>query len=470
MYAMNLLETNHYRYPRTGEMLVDVDVYISPELLMSLEDEAIQQLVHAAMLPGVYRRVVGMPDIHTGFGLPIGGVLAMHGENGLISAGAVGMDINCGVRLLQSPIPVNAVKRDTLEQLTAAIVKKVPVGVGQKNQLGLSENDFNQILTYGLNHLRKLDFATTVDLERTEEGGYFRGANPDATSRTARDRGFYQLGTLGGGNHFIEVGYIDEIYDLERAEGYGIRQGQISVLIHTGSRAFGHQICTDYSKTMLKEAAALGIPLPSKGLAAVPIHSNCGQEYFRAMAAAVNYAFANRQVITKLIRDLFAEVFGEGSWLSLVYDVAHNIAKYEEHFGERLLVHRKGATRALPAGDPANPACYRHLGHPAIVPGSMGNPSYIMVGQPGIEETFKSINHGAGRVLSRNAARQQISTADLQRGLGDVVLNTPKLAKILDEAPQAYKSIDQVVAAMEITGKAKRVARHRPLAVIKGED
>lgn len=470
MFAMNAVNTNHFRYLKTGEMLVDVDLFISPELLGSLEDEAIQQLVHAAMLPGVYGRVVGMPDIHTGFGLPIGGVLAMQSENGLISAGAVGMDINCGVRLLQSPLPVNAVKRSVLESLTAEIVKRVPVGVGQRNQLGFAERDFDRILVQGLDYLQQSGYATAGDQERTEEHGCFKGALPEAAGKAAGDRGFSQLGTLGGGNHFIEVGYIDEVYDPERADAYGIRQGHISVLIHTGSRAFGHQICTDYSKRMLKEAEKMGIKLPSKGLAAVPIDSDSGREYYGAMAAAVNYAFANRQVITKLIRDLFDEYFGEGSRLQLVYDVAHNIAKFEEHFGETLLVHRKGATRALPAGDPANPACYLAWGHPAIVPGSMGNPSYVMAGQPGIEETFKSVNHGAGRVLSRTAARQRITPADLRQGIGDVVLNTPKLAKILDEAPQAYKSIDQVVAAMEATGKTRRVARHRPLAVIKGED
>ncbi|AZR72840.1 RNA-splicing ligase RtcB [Anoxybacter fermentans] len=472
MSKYNLVQVgkNCFRYQRTGDMLVDVELYISPELCKKVESGAIKQLIDAATLPGVYKKVVGMPDIHEGFGLPIGGIMASDGEIGVISAGAVGMDINCGVRLLQSPIPVNAVSKRTLEKLVKAIVEQVPVGVGQKNKLGFKSKDFNAILTQGIDYLFKKGLAVATDLEHTEERGYFAGANPDAVSKTARERGFYQLGTLGGGNHFIEIGYIDTIYDQKRADRYGLKKGNITVLIHTGSRAFGHQICTDYSKEMLKEAERLGIRLPSKGLAAVPIHSKCGQRYYQAMAAAINFAFANRQIITHLIREIFADFFGGQHTLTLIYDVAHNIAKFETHFGRKVLVHRKGATRALPAKDPANPSCYQDVGHPAIIPGSMGNPSYVMVGLCGIEETFKSINHGAGRVLSRRAARRQISTDDLKKKIGNVVINTPKFKKILDEAPQAYKDIDQVVMAMEDTGKAKRVARHRPLAVIKGED
>lgn len=468
--SYKMISKNCYLIPKSGNMRVDVNLYINNPLLQHVEDLAIKQLMDAASLPGVFHKVLGMPDIHTGYGLPIGGVMAMHSQNGLISAGAVGMDINCGVRLLQTPIPYQAISKKELHILIREIVAKVPVGVGQTNQLGFDKKDLASIMTDGLKYLAKKGMATPTDLDRTEENGFFRNANPEKASQKARDRGFNQLGTLGGGNHFIEIGYIGKVYDLKRANHYGLKEGYLSILIHTGSRAFGHQICTDHSQQMVKAAANYRIDLPSKGLAAVPIDSVEGQNYFQAMAAAINYAFANRQIITYLIRKCFEDHFGLDGRMNLIYDVAHNIAKFEKHFGEKVLVHRKGATRALPAHDSANPACFRQFGHPAIIPGSMGNPSYVMVGLDGIEDTFKSINHGAGRVLSRKAARNQIPIADLQKEIGNIVVNTSKWKKILDEAPQAYKDIDQVISAIEGTGKAKRVAQHVPLAVIKGED
>lgn len=468
--SYEIISKNCYLIPKFGNMRVDAHLYINDLLLQHVEEMAIKQLMDAASLPGVFGQVLGMPDIHTGYGLPIGGVMAMDSQNGLISAGAVGMDINCGVRLLQTPIPYQGVSKKLLHKLIKEIVIKIPIGVGQTNQLGLNQKDLTSIMTDGLKYLANKGMATNMDLDRTEENGFFNNADPEKASKKARDRGFNQLGTLGGGNHFIEIGYIGKIYDLKRANHYGLKEGHLSVLIHTGSRAFGHQICTDHSQQMIKAATQYGIDLPSKGLAAVPIDSQEGKDYFQAMAAAINYAFANRQIMTHLIRECFEDHFGSEGRMNLIYDVAHNIAKFEEHFGEKVLVHRKGATRALPANDSANPACFRQVGHPAIIPGSMGNPSYVMVGLDGIEDTFKSINHGAGRLLSRKAARNQIPVAEMQKEIGDVIVNTSKWKKILDEAPQAYKDIDQVISAIEGTGKAKPVAQHVPLAVIKGED
>ncbi|MDI3279999.1 MAG: RtcB family protein [Bacillota bacterium] len=465
---------NRYRLPRREKMRADAVVYLNPALERTFQEgEALRQLMDAATLPGVVSPVIGLPDIHTGFGLPIGGVMATLPEGeGVISAGAVGMDINCGVRLLRTDIPSREVSRKDLQALLSAIGQRIPTGIGKKSRHAeLTQQDLEAVLCQGARWLAEKGYTWPEDLERIEEGGCLAGADPAAVSLEARRRS-NQLATLGGGNHFIEVGEVQRVYDTELAGAFGLEEGKLYFLIHTGSRGFGHQICTDYTAFLAKAAAKYGLTLPSRGLAAAPVSSPEGQRYWQAMACAVNFAFANRQLIAYDLRAAVGEVFATPPrrlGLTLVYDVAHNIAKFEEHGGRRLLVHRKGATRALPAGHPGNPLCYRETGHPVLVPGSMGTASYVLVGTPAAAETFFSVNHGAGRVLSRSAARRSISQEDFARSMGDVLSNAPDYRALVDEAPLAYKDIDEVVETLAEIGLTRKVARLVPRAVIKGE-
>ncbi len=468
------ISKNKYKIPKTGNMKADVVIYLSRKLLKNFGGgEAIEQLKNASVLPGVFRNVIGMPDIHTGFGLPIGGVMATRVKDGIISAGSVGMDINCGVRLLTSNIAADDLNKKTLMRLMDAIEDKIPTGVGKKSKHSyLYQSHFEDIVHGGANKLIEMGYGRKEDLDCIEEMGLFEGADIGAVSKKAISRGD-QLATLGGGNHFIDIGKVDKIYDRQLADDFGIREGTLSIMIHTGSRGFGHQICNDYSKIMVDAAPKYHIVLPDKGLACVPIDSIEGVHYYKAMASAVNFAFANRQLITHDIREAFSEVFNEDYkklGLDLVYDVAHNIAKFETHFGEELLVHRKGATRALCAGHPSNPDRYIKTGHPAIIPGSMGTASYVVVGTELARDTFFSVNHGAGRVLSRRAARREISKEEFKKAMGDILYSVSSHKRLLDEAPQAYKDIDEVVDTLVDIGITKKVAGIMPLAVIKGED
>jgi tRNA-splicing ligase RtcB len=353
-----------------------------------------------------------------------------------------------------------------------AIEERVPTGVGKKSRhQELRKASLADVAARGAALMVKLGFGQPEDLEVIEENGAYPGADLAKVSREAVRRAD-QLSTIGGGNHFIEMGYVAKVYDAKTADVFGLREDTLTVFIHTGSRGFGHQICTDYSKSMLAAAGKYKIFLPNKGLACAPISSKEGQDYLGAMAAAVNFAFANRQVITHDVRDAFGHVFRMDPaqlGLQVVYDVAHNIAKKETHYGQRVLVHRKGATRALPPGHPDNPAKYRHLGHPALVPGSMGTASYVLVGTPLAQETFFSVNHGAGRVMSRSAARRQISSEEFQRSMGDILYNSRDPKKLLDEAPGAYKDIHSVVDTLAQIGITRKVAKLVPLGVIKGE-
>jgi len=465
---------NRYRLPRQGKMGVSGLVYASPLLLpYVMRDNSLQQLAHAAQLPGVVEPVLGMPDIHEGFGLPIGGVMAVS-EEGVISAGAVGMDINCGVRLLRTKLAADGFDRPLLRKLMTEIEGLVPTGVGKKGRhRGITARIFEEVVYRGAVAVVEAGFGWPEDIERIEENGCLPGADLGAVGKEAIKRGSEQLGTLGGGNHFIELQRVDEVFDPEVAERFGLFEGQLTVMIHTGSRGFGHQICTDYSKSHIPAAARYGIELPSRGLACAPINSPEGRSYYAAMACAVNYAFANRQIITADIRQAFATVLGlplEDIGLQVVYDVAHNIAKWEEHRGKRLLVHRKGATRALPPGHPANPAFYRETGHPALVPGSMGTASYVLVGTDLAAESFFSVNHGAGRTLSRSAAEKSITKEEFEASMGEILYNTRNFRDVIDEAPQAYKDIEEVVDTLVDIGLTRKIARLRPLAVIKGKD
>lgn len=464
---------NRWRLPKQGAMQVDALVFLNSFLRTQFtEGDAVRQLADAAALPGAFRHIVGMPDIHVGFGLPIGGVLATDAVNGVVSAGAVGMDINCGVRLLSTRIPARDLDKSVLRSLMQAIEKRIPTGVGKRSgHRELTREKVLDIMREGVPRLLKMGFGWENDLEAIEENGRLSGADPNVLSKGALGR-CDQLATLGGGNHFIELGVVDEVHDLALAEAFGLAAGNLTVMIHTGSRGLGHQICTEYSRSMADAAPGYGINLPSRGLAAVPIGSREGQEYLAAMACAVNYAFSNRQLMAHDIRLAFGDVFGGDLitlGLDLVYDVAHNIAKFEDHFGRRVLVHRKGATRALAAGHPMNPPRYRGTGHPAIVPGSMGTASYVLAGTEETAESFFSINHGAGRVLSRSAARKSITEEEFKGSVGNVLYNTRNYRDIVDEAPLAYKNIDQVVETLAEIGMTRKVVRLRPLAVIKGE-
>ncbi len=473
MALMEFIGNNCYRVARRGKMKADVLIYLNSELYHSfLEDQSLQQLMDAAELPGVISPVVGMPDIHSGFGLPIGGVMAMDAVDGLISAGAVGMDINCGVRLLKTNLDASDFDKKALRKLIDAIENRVPSGIGQKSKhAAVIQNNFNTLLQRGVPFLVELGYGRSEDLQCIEDGGCLSGAAVEAVSKKAVNRGL-QLSTIGGGNHFIEIGLVDEIFDAAAADLYGLEKGTLTVLIHTGSRGFGHQICTDYSSEMKRAAKKFGLDLPSPGLAAVPIDSQEGRDYLAAMTCAINFAFCNRQWISDDVRKAFRATLGGEDRdfdLGLVFDVAHNTARFETIGGRDMLIHRKGATRALPAGHRDNPSIYRKTGHPILIPGSMGSPSYIIRAQPGVEKIYNSVNHGAGRVLSRTAAKREISVEDLKDKLGRVIVSGRNFRAYLDEAPQAYKNIDHVVETLTEIGLSSKVARLLPMAVIKGE-
>ncbi len=458
---------NCYVVRKHGKMKKEAVLYLNEPLLQYIEDEAIKQLVDGACLPGVCHPVIGLPDIHTGFGLPIGGVMATAGPEGVISAGAVGMDINCGVRLMAANFSRHDVDKQFLRRFMENIEELVPCGVGKKSRH--ASLDIEAVLYGGAMELIRRGFGRPGEENYIEEGGHMSGADPAALSKTALSR-TDQLSTLGGGNHFIELGYVAEVFDPGVAERFGLSLDTFTLMIHTGSRGFGHQVCTDYSKIMVNAARRYGVELPSKGLAAVPVQSPEGERYFAAMCCAVNFAFANRQLIASDARRALEKLVGDKWQLRTVYDVAHNIAKYENHGGQTMLVHRKGATRALPPGHAGNPAVYRETGHPAIIPGSMGTDSYVVTGTEKAMETLCSVNHGAGRVLSRREARNTITTEEFRRSMGDVLYNDNKLKKLLDEAPQAYKPVSLVVETLVAAGITRKVARISPLAVLKGED
>lgn len=460
---------NRWQLEKLPGMKAEVIIYAKGALLDKLkEDRCLEQLVQSASLPKVISPVVAMPDIHEGFGLPIGGIMA---TDGLVSSGAVGMDINCGVRLLISQIKYDQkiFSPQFLRLLINKIEKEIPVGLGGKHRQLALNIPFKEIVTGGAQVLVKNGLGEGKDIESIEENGRLEGASLANLSSTAIHRAEKELGTLGSGNHFIEIQVLEKIFDQNLAKKWGLFEGQICTMVHTGSRALGHQTCLDYTKKFSQEESKYGIKAPVYNLASLPAESPTGRAYLSAMAGCVNFAFANRQLITHFVRQVFSEILTtHNPQLTLLYDVAHNIAKWELHHGKKVLVHRKGATRALPAGHPQNPRHYLETGHPAIVPGSMGTPSYIMVGQPNARETFYSINHGAGRAMSRHQAKRIIKKEDFEKKMADIIYNKP-FQVISDEAPQAYKDINLVIETLVEANIAKIVARLRPLAVIKGD-
>jgi tRNA-splicing ligase RtcB len=440
-------------------------------------DQAPEQVANMATLPGIVGPAMAMPDIHWGYGFPIGGVAATDAATGVISPGGVGYDINCGVRVVRTDLS-EAEVRPRLSQLMQRLFADVPSGVGSSGKLSVDPTEMEAVLADGAAWAVGRGLGRPEDLDHCEERGAMAVARSGAVGARAKKRGRDQLGTLGSGNHFLEVQVVEEVYHPNAAEAFGLRPGQVVVAIHSGSRGLGHQICTDYLEVMAGAVKEYGIDLPDRQLACAPLSSPAGQDYLAAMAAAANYAWANRQCLTHWVRQALAKVLQvpeERLGLELVYDVAHNIAKIERHkVGGReaaLCVHRKGATRAFGPGHPDLPADYRGVGQPVLVPGDMGRNSYILVGTPAAEaETFGSACHGAGRALSRSASQRQVRADDLQRDLAErgIIALAASRATLAEEAPSAYKDVNQVVAATEAAGIARRVAKLRPLGVIKG--
>jgi tRNA-splicing ligase RtcB len=455
-------------------------VFATRELIeRAVEDRAVEQVANVATLPGIVKASYAMPDIHWGYGFPIGGVAATEVEaGGVVSPGGVGFDISCGVRLIKSNLEWEKDVRPRIRDLVTTLGRRVPRGTGKGGRLTLSGNEMERVLSEGVRFPISVGIGTEEDAELCEDGGVLDSAQSEFVSSRARERATSQLGSLGGGNHFLEVQTVVEIQDQEAAAAMGLAVGQVCVMLHSGSRGLGHQVCTDHLKVVDQTSRALGIEVPDRQLASVPVEHEVAQRYLGAMAAAANFARANRHTVTHVIRESFAEVFGgsvEGLGMSMVYDVAHNLAKIEEYELDgrvrTLCVHRKGATRAFGPGHAEIPERYRRIGQPVIIPGSMGTASYVLVGTKEAEgRSFSSTCHGAGRAMSRTKAKKVMNGADLVReleGQGIAVASSqPRL--LAEEAPYAYKDVSQVVRACEGAGLSRTVARLRPVGVVKG--
>ncbi len=456
-------------------MRIEGLIFASQELIRAIENDlTLMQVANVATLPGLVGRSLAMPDAHQGYGFAIGGVAAADLRSGVVSAGGVGFDINCGVRLLRTEFRRPDVQ-PKLDVLLNQMFRDIPCGTGKKGLIaGLSYGELDRVLELGVRWAVEQGYGTEADLEHIEENGCLGQADANTVSRRAKERGRDQLGTLGSGNHFAEIQYVAEVFDPEAAKAFGLFNDQIVVLIHTGSRGLGHQVCTDYLETMQEAMKKYGISIVDRQLACVPIQSPEGQNYLKAMAAAANFAFANRQMITHWIREVFERVMARCN-LAVVYDVCHNIAKEETHkvsgSSRKVLVHRKGATRAFPKGRPEIPSDYRSVGQPVLIPGSMGTCSYVLVGtEKAMEETFGSSCHGAGRAKSRHAAKKDMSADELLedlRGKGIHVRGASK-SGLTEENPSAYKDVSAVVEVVHNAGLARKVAKLVPIGVIKG--
>lgn len=477
-----LKKIDDFRYEIPKEyksgMRVPGIIYADSDMIETIcQDQSPEQVANVATLPGIVKYSLAMPDIHWGYGFPIGGVAATKVEDGVISPGGVGYDINCGTRLLLTNLTVDEVK-PKLSELIDTIFVNVPSGLGSEGKLRVKGKEFDEVLIKGAKWAVENGYGWEEDLERIEENGAMAGADPSTVSSKARERGAPQLGTLGSGNHFIEIQRVQKIFDEETARVFGLFEDQVVILIHTGSRGFGHQVCTDYISVMMNAIKKYNISLPDRQLACAPIESPEGKNYFSAMACAANYAWANRQCITHWIRESFEVVFKKGAHklgLSVLYDVAHNIAKIETHSidGEivKVCVHRKGATRAFPKYHPEIPKIYKEVGQPVIIPGDMGRASYILVGtEKAMENTFGSTCHGAGRVMSRAGAKRSITGREVLEELTKkgILVKTDNIKGLAEEASEAYKDVEKVIEIVEGSGISKKVARMKPLGVIKG--
>jgi tRNA-splicing ligase RtcB len=455
-------------------MRIEGLIFANDSLIGRIEkDLTLDQVANVATLPGLVGRSLAMPDAHQGYGFCIGGVAAADAKSGIVSAGGVGFDINCGVRLLASPL--NATEMGSrLEPLLNRLFQEIPCGTGKKGQLRVSPGELDELLAEGAGWGVRHRYGDAADLARIEEYGKIPSADASCVSARAKERGRHQLGTLGSGNHFLEVQRVAELFDVETAGKFGLHADQIVVLVHSGSRGLGHQVCTDYLDLMQGAMKKYGITVVDRQLACVPIRSPEGERYLSAMAAAANFAFVNRQIITHRVREAFGHIFGRRD-LAIVYDVCHNIAKHEEHRvdgkKQMLLIHRKGATRAFPKGHPALPDELRETGQPVLIPGSMGTCSYVLVGtERAMAETFGSSCHGAGRAMSRTQAKRETTPEELlaeMRTRGIMVRGETK-AGLTEEKPDAYKDVSEVVDVMHGAGLARKVAKLVPLAVMKG--
>ncbi len=480
IHQMNKISTYEWEIPTSyrSDMRVPVRVFATRRLLeAALGDQSMEQAVNSATLPGLVGNVLVMPDVHQGYGFPIGGVAATRYPEGVISPGGIGYDINCGVRLLASQIPYEEAK-PYLNDLATALNKYCPSGVGSKSGLRLSSGELDEVCRDGSTWTRKKGYATEQDVRRTEERGSLAGADSGKVSPRAKERGRSQLGTLGSGNHFLEVEVVDQVFDPQAAAVMGLQAGSLTLMIHCGSRGFGHQICTDYVQSFQSAVKRYGIKLPDRELVCAPLDTPEGQDYLAAMRAAANFAFANRQVLAHQARLAFEEVFAGKfkNWhLTQVYDVTHNLGRVETHTvsGEQVTVcvHRKGATRAFGPGAPGIPAEYQAIGQPVLVPGSMGTSSWVLTGtEYSMKHTFGSTCHGAGRVMSRGAAKREVRGEELRNDLEaeGIHVRAGSLPGLAEEAPQAYKDVDAVIETVSGAGIAKKTARLLPVVVIKG--
>jgi tRNA-splicing ligase RtcB len=471
-----------YRIPKRGGMRVPGLIYASADLIAEIRhDRSPEQVVNVAHLPGILGHSIAMPDIHWGYGFPIGGVAAFDLDDGVLSPGGVGYDINCGVRLLSSRIE-RAELAGRLPELASALHRAIPSGVGSKSHRRLSAAELDKVLTRGARWAVAEGYGRGDDLVHAEEGGCIDGAEPDEVSARAKERGRPQLGSLGSGNHFCELGYVAEIYDQAAADAFGLALDRVTVLIHSGSRGLGYQVCDDSLRTMIRASSKYHIELPDRQLAAAPLASDEARRYRGAMTGAVNFAFANRQMMTHFVREALADFFdapgggdGDGLGLDLVYDVCHNVAKWETHTvdgAEReVCVHRKGATRAFGPGHPGVPERYRAVGQPVLVPGDMGRYSFVLAGtERAMRETFGSSCHGAGRRMSRTQAKKSARGRQIFRELEElgIYVRSESFATVAEEISEAYKDVADVTAVMDGSGIARKVAKLVPLAVVKG--
>ena len=474
------LDDNRWMIPSDymDGMQTDAIIYADESMIQQIRsDNSPQQAANVACLPGIVGNSMAMPDMHFGYGFPIGGVAAVDADDGSISPGGIGFDINCGVRLIKTELTVEDVGGN-LKALVDELYRNVPSGLGSKGLTRIGMKEIDEILLNGSKWAVENGFGWERDLEVTEESGTMAGADPSFVSEKAKKRGFSQLGSLGSGNHFLEVDVVDDVFDERTAKVFGLKKGTVTITVHCGSRGCGHQIATDYLQTMERYVKENAIRLPDRQLACAPLNSRPGEEYFSAMSCGANYAWANRQMITHWIRESFEKVMSdsaENMGIDVVYDVAHNIAKKERHDVEGhnmdVLVHRKGATRAFCAGRPEVTMRYRDVGQPVIIPGDMSVGTYVLVGKKGsMEQTFGSTCHGAGRQMSRKAAVSSIDVKSIKEGMAssNIYLRNGSDEELVEEAPQAYKDVDRVVEVVCNAGLTGKVARLKPIGVVKG--
>lgn len=479
MIEVQKMDSYRYRIPKQGNMRVEGRVFANDTLMKTLHhDQALQQVANVAHLPGIVGYSYGMPDIHWGYGFPIGGVAAFDAERGVVSPGGVGYDINCGVRLLRTDVEKKEIF-PRMRELVSQLFKHVPTGVGShRKDFQVASNEYQALLTQGANWVVKKGLGSADDIDHIEKKGCIDGADPEYVSPRAKERGKRQLGSLGSGNHFLEVQYVDEIYDESVANALGLFPNQITVSIHTGSRGLGYQVCDDFLSVMNRAQKKYGIEIPDRQLCCAPIRSQEGKNYLSAMACAANYAFANRQMITHWVRECFEQMLKKSSdslGIQVVYDVCHNIATFEKHQvkgKERTVcVHRKGATRAFPPHHPQVPKAYRDVGQPVLIPGDMGRYSFVLVGtEKAFQETFGSTCHGAGRMMSRAKAKKTSKGQPIARNLEDqgIYVKSAGIRTLQEEVPEAYKDVQDVVEVVSGAGLSRKVAKLRPIGVIKG--